>query len=98
MAVGRAATDARHVARTDAGPGRQAADIRAALSLKDRPRGRPLRDVTTASLPAYELYVKGLTAWHNVRWADSRTLFEEAIRIDQRFQVLHGMSGAGVSN
>src|SRR6185436_4524790 len=67
-----------------------AADIRAALSLKDRPRGRPLRDVTTASLAAYELYVKGLTAWHNVRWADARTLFEEAIRIDPAFVLARG--------
>ena len=35
------------------------ARIRTALDVKDRPAGRPLRDVTTSSLVAYELYVKG---------------------------------------
>ena len=33
--------------------------IRTALDVKDRPAGRPLKDVTTGSLVAYELYVKG---------------------------------------
>jgi tetratricopeptide (TPR) repeat protein len=66
------------------------AEIRTALDLKDRPAGRPLRDVTTTSLSAYELYVKGLDAWHNHRWADARTLFEEAVRIDPAFALAHG--------
>ena len=66
------------------------AEIRTALNLKDRPAGRPLRDVTTTSLSAYELYVKGLEAWHNHRWADARTLFEEAVRIDPGFALAHG--------
>ena len=43
--------------------------IRAALDVKDRPAGRPLKDVTTSSLLAYELYLKGLDASHNHRWA-----------------------------
>ena len=43
------------------------AEIRVALDLKDRPAGRPLREVTTTSISAYELFVKGLDAWHNHR-------------------------------
>jgi tetratricopeptide (TPR) repeat protein len=66
------------------------AEIRVALDLKDRPAGRPLREVTTTSLSAYELFVKGLDAWHNHRWADARTLFEEAVRIDPAFALAHG--------
>ena len=63
--------------------------IRAALDVRDRPAGRPLRDVTTGSLVAYELYVKGLEAWHNRRWGDARTIFEEAVRIDPAFALAH---------
>ena len=51
----------------------------------NRPAGRPLRDVTTASLEAYELYAKAQRARHNNRWSDARTLFEEALRIDPAF-------------
>jgi tetratricopeptide (TPR) repeat protein len=62
-----------------------AKDVRAALDLADRSSGRPLRDVTTTSLDAYELYVKAQQARHNNRWGDARTLFEEALRIDPGF-------------
>ena len=63
--------------------------IRTALDVKDRPAGRPLKDVTTSSLVAYELYVKGLEAWHNRRWGDARTIFDEAVRIDPAFALAH---------
>jgi tetratricopeptide (TPR) repeat protein len=59
--------------------------IRAALDVEDRPAGRPVRDVTTDSLVAYELYVRGMDAWHNHRRSDARTLFEEAVRVDPTF-------------
>jgi tetratricopeptide (TPR) repeat protein len=62
-----------------------AKDVRAALDVASRSTGRPLRDVTTTSLEAYELYVKAQQARHNNRWGDARTLFEEALRIDPAF-------------
>jgi tetratricopeptide (TPR) repeat protein len=60
-------------------------DVRRALDVANRPAGRPLRDVTTTSLEAYELYAKGQRARHNNRWSDARTLFEEALRVDPAF-------------
>jgi TolB-like protein/Flp pilus assembly protein TadD len=62
-----------------------ASDVRRALDLANRPAGRPLRDVTTTSLEAYELYAKAQRARHNNRWSDARTLFDEALRIDPAF-------------
>jgi TolB-like protein len=62
-----------------------AQDVRGALDMANRPAGRPLRDVTTTSLEAFELYTKGQRARHNNRWSDARTLFEEALRIDPAF-------------
>jgi tetratricopeptide (TPR) repeat protein len=62
-----------------------AMDVRSALDLANRPAGRPLREVTTTSLEAYELYAKGQRARHNNRWSDARTLFDEALRVDPAF-------------
>lgn len=62
-----------------------AQDVRAALDVASRSTVRPLRDVTTASLAAYEMYAKAQRARHNNRWGDARTLFEEAVRIDPSF-------------
>jgi TolB-like protein/Tfp pilus assembly protein PilF len=62
-----------------------ARDVRAALDVAQRPAGRPLRDVTTTSLEAYELYAKAQRARHNNRWSDARTLFEQALRVDPAF-------------
>ncbi|HEU4690160.1 MAG TPA: protein kinase, partial [Vicinamibacterales bacterium] len=62
-----------------------ASDVRSALDMANRPEGRPLRDVTTTSLDAYELYLKGQRARHNNRWNDARTFFEEALRVDPGF-------------
>jgi tetratricopeptide (TPR) repeat protein len=66
---------------------RIADEIRNALDVADRSAVRPLREVTTASLGAYEMYAKAQRARHNNRWGDARTLFEEALRIDPAFTV-----------
>jgi tetratricopeptide (TPR) repeat protein len=63
--------------------------IRAALDVDGPAARRPLKDVTTNSLVAYKLYVSGLSAWHNRRWSDARTLFEEAVRADPTFALAH---------
>jgi TolB-like protein/predicted Zn-dependent protease len=60
-------------------------DVRAALDVAHRPAGRPLRDVTTASLDAYALYATAQRARHNLRYDDARKLFEEALRVDPQF-------------
>jgi tetratricopeptide (TPR) repeat protein len=63
--------------------------IRAALDVAGPAARRPLKEVTTNSLIAYKLYVSGLGAWHNRRWSDARTLFEEAVRADPTFALAH---------
>jgi tetratricopeptide (TPR) repeat protein/TolB-like protein len=60
-------------------------EIRTALDVAGRSNVRPLRDVTTASLGAYEMYAKAQRARHNNRAGDAKTLFEEALRIDPSF-------------
>jgi tetratricopeptide (TPR) repeat protein len=60
-------------------------EVRTALDLARQSNVRPLRDVTTASLGAYEMYSKAQRARHNNRWGDAKTLFEEALRIDPAF-------------
>jgi tetratricopeptide (TPR) repeat protein/TolB-like protein len=62
-----------------------AAHVRTALDVGNRPAGRPLRDVTTTSIDAYELYIKGQRARHNNRFGDARTFFVEALRVDPAF-------------
>jgi tetratricopeptide (TPR) repeat protein len=62
--------------------------IRAALEIGSAAH-RPLKDVTTNSLIAYEFYLKGLDAWHNRRWSDARTLLDEAVRNDPAFALAH---------
>jgi eukaryotic-like serine/threonine-protein kinase len=62
-------------------------EVRTALDVAGRSAVRPLREVTTASLGAYEMYAKAQRARHNNRWGDARTLFEEALRIDPAFTV-----------
>ena len=62
-------------------------EVRSALDVAGRSDVRPLREVTTASLGAYEMYAKAQRARHNNRWGDARTLFEEALRIDPAFTV-----------
>jgi tetratricopeptide (TPR) repeat protein/TolB-like protein len=60
-------------------------EVRTALDMAGRSNVRRLRDVTTASLGAYEMYAKAQRARHNNRWGDAKTLFEEALRIDPAF-------------
>jgi tetratricopeptide (TPR) repeat protein/tRNA A-37 threonylcarbamoyl transferase component Bud32 len=59
--------------------------IRSSLQMGDSPAGRPLADVTTRSLEAFQLYAEGLEAHMNVRYADARKLLEQAIEIDPSF-------------
>ena len=79
------------VARTARGPDLfglvdgLAQDVRTALDVEGRSDARPLRDVTTASLGAYEMYVKAQRARHNNRYGDAKALFDEALRIDPAF-------------
>jgi serine/threonine protein kinase len=61
-----------------------AGDIRRALDVSNGRPSRPLREVTTTSFEAYEMYAKAQQARHNNRWSDARTLFDEALRLDPR--------------
>ena len=63
--------------------------IRSRLELTDQPRGRPLAEVTTNSLEAYQHYRKGLEARYNVRQRDARAHFKEAVRIDPSFAMAY---------
>ena len=49
-------------------------DVRTALDVARRSDARPLREVTTASLGAYEMYAKAQRARHNNRWSDARSV------------------------
>jgi TolB-like protein len=62
-----------------------AGDVRDALAVSDGSRARPLREVTTTSMEAYEMYAKAQQARHNNRYTDARTLFEEALGLDPGF-------------
>ena len=63
--------------------------IRSSLEITDQPAGRPIADVTTDSLEAFQLYSEGLTARANVRWVDARRLLEEAVKIDPWFAMAY---------
>jgi tetratricopeptide (TPR) repeat protein/TolB-like protein len=62
-----------------------AGDIRRALDVSNGKPTRPLREVTTTSFEAYEMYAKAQQARHNNRWSDARTLFDEALGLDPAF-------------
>jgi tetratricopeptide (TPR) repeat protein/TolB-like protein len=62
-----------------------AGDIRTALDVSNGRPARPLREVTTTSFEAYEMYAKAQLARHNNRWSDARTLFDDALRLDPAF-------------
>jgi serine/threonine protein kinase/tetratricopeptide (TPR) repeat protein len=64
-------------ARVRAGLGIQAASV------------RKVADVASASIDAYKAYTSGVEAFENVRLADARRLFEEAIRLDPNFALAH---------
>jgi tetratricopeptide (TPR) repeat protein len=63
--------------------------IRASLDLGDRPAGRPVAEVTTASLEAFQLYSEGLEARRNFRIAEGRKLFERAVELDPSFAMAY---------
>ncbi len=63
--------------------------IRTSLNLGDQPVGRPIAEVTTPSLEAFQLYSEGNEAILNVRYSAARTLLEEAVRIDPSFAMAY---------
>jgi serine/threonine protein kinase/tetratricopeptide (TPR) repeat protein len=63
--------------------------IRTSLDLTDRPAGRPIAEVTTTSLEAYQLYSEGLEASRNSRFVDARKPLEEAVKIDPSFAMAY---------
>jgi len=63
--------------------------IRSSLQMGDSPADRPLADVTTPSLEAFQLFSDGLDARRNLRWEDARQLFEKAVAIDPSFAMAY---------
>jgi tetratricopeptide (TPR) repeat protein len=61
--------------------------IRASLDLGDQPNVRPVADVTTPSLEAFQLYSEGLEARRAMRRADAREL-EHLDRLPERQKLL----------
>ncbi|MCA9759780.1 MAG: protein kinase, partial [Candidatus Eisenbacteria bacterium] len=54
------------------------------LQVEGDPRGG-IADVTTNSVEAFKLYTKGLEANRYYRWAEARSFFREAVRLDPEF-------------
>ena len=63
--------------------------IRTSLSLGDQPNVRPIAEVTTPSLEAFQLYSKGQEALRNFRRADARRLLEQAVEVDPSFAMAY---------
>jgi len=63
--------------------------IRSSLQMGDSPADRPLADVTTPSLEAFQLFSDGLDARRNLRWQDARQLFERAVANDPSFAMAY---------
>ena len=63
--------------------------IRSSLQMDDSPADRPLADVTTPSLEAFQLFSDGLDARRNLRWQDARRLFERAVANDPSFAMAY---------
>jgi tetratricopeptide (TPR) repeat protein/predicted Ser/Thr protein kinase len=63
--------------------------IRSSLQVGDSAADRPLAEVTTPSLEAFQLYSEGLEARRNVRYTDARKLFEQALQVDSSFAMAH---------
>jgi serine/threonine protein kinase/tetratricopeptide (TPR) repeat protein len=60
------------------------ARVRAGLGVQ-APSARKVTEVASASIDAYKAYTSGVEAFENVRTADARRHFEEAIRLDSNF-------------
>ncbi|MEE9264967.1 MAG: tetratricopeptide repeat protein, partial [Vicinamibacteria bacterium] len=65
------------------------ARIRTSLHIGDQPSARPIAEVTTPSLEAFQLYTEGYDTLLNVRYGHARTLLEEAVKIDPSFAMAH---------
>lgn len=52
-------------------------------------KSSPIRDVTTASMEAYNAFLKGRDAFENWYYADARRLFERAIELDPEFAMAY---------
>ena len=63
--------------------------IRTGIGLGDAVELRRITDVSSTSIAAYRLYVKGLDASVNVRWPEAVTWLEQAIAIDPTFAEAH---------
>jgi tetratricopeptide (TPR) repeat protein/TolB-like protein len=63
--------------------------IRNSLDLRDETADRPIADVTTASLEAFQLYTEGAEASDNLRLTDARRLLEQAVAIDPSFAMAY---------
>ncbi|MGH9462049.1 MAG: tetratricopeptide repeat protein, partial [Vicinamibacteria bacterium] len=63
--------------------------IRSSLQMGDSAADRPLADVTTPSLEAFQLFTDGLDARRNLRWRDARQLFEQAVANDPSFAMAY---------
>ena len=63
--------------------------IRNSLDLGDEPADRPIAEVTTASLEAFQLYTGGAEASDNFRLVDARRLLEQAVEIDPSFAMAY---------
>ena len=63
--------------------------IRTGIGLGDAVELRRITDVSSTSIAAYRLYVKGLDASVNVRWQEAVTWLEQAIAIDPTFAEAH---------
>jgi tetratricopeptide (TPR) repeat protein len=59
--------------------------IRTSLNLAGGPAGRSITELTSESVEAYRLYTEGLEARNNLRRADARDLFQQAVEIDPSF-------------
>jgi len=59
--------------------------IRTSLRIADRAGGRPITEVTTGSLEAFEAYSEGLAARRHVRYADALRHLERAVALDPSF-------------
>ena len=71
-----------------------AARIRTRLNVRPQADVRRVSDLTTSSLDAYRVYTEASEAFSNVRTADAKRLFEQAIAIDADFAMAHlGLAG-----
>jgi serine/threonine protein kinase len=48
---------------------------------------RPVAEISTTSLEAYQLYIRGLQEWDKVYFADARPFFEMAVQKDSLFAI-----------